>query len=116
MNQPHEWETEEVDGGMIGVGLFYICRECGAAGGPYMDHVEGPIWCFLPGPALELDENDCDEAKRQIAEWNAQAPEREIEEARLRAEALDRFVEKVCLKVKKLGPEHREMIRKALET
>lgn len=30
----HKWEEEEVDGGPIGTDIFWICKQCGAGGGP----------------------------------------------------------------------------------
>lgn len=62
----HVWETEDVDGGHLGVEDFYICRRCGASGGPV---VFGPPPTLSPfyadGSQLEVSD-DCDEAVKQI--------------------------------------------------
>ena len=58
----HTWITEEVDGGYLGIGDFWICSECGASGGPvYSGHVIKRIF-LADGAGLTLAE-DCEESK-----------------------------------------------------
>ena len=73
MVKPHKWETEEIDGGPVGVDDFWICHACGASGGPVMYRKDGldvvpTMDPFLAGPALDLSD-DCDEAKQQIQDF-----------------------------------------------
>lgn len=66
----HTWEVEEVDGGPVGVGEFWICRPCGASGGPVFGQPEEPHWVpFLAGEDLHLS-YDCEVAKLQVDEHN----------------------------------------------
>ena len=61
MTAPHAWETEEIDGGPVGVGVFWRCSTCGAAGGPkdwWPDEPERRWRPFLAGEGVELDD-DC---------------------------------------------------------
>lgn len=62
----HVWEIEEVNGGHLGAEDFYICRRCGASGGPV---VFGAPPTFVPfyadGSQLEVSD-DCEEALKQI--------------------------------------------------
>lgn len=32
----HTWTIEEVDGGTVGIGEFWLCKGCGASGGPVL--------------------------------------------------------------------------------
>lgn len=64
---PHHWETEEVDGGPAGVSDFYLCRQCGASGGPAGFGGEVPRFPpFLAGQPEDSISLDCNIAKRQI--------------------------------------------------
>lgn len=88
----HHWELEEVDSGHLGVNSFWTCKACGASGGgEQFDMRETP---FLAGVRITLS-TDCDEAKKQIAEYNGQR-EAEVEVANdltFRIEYLERAVE-----------------------
>lgn len=69
---PHAWELEEVDGGHVGVGTFYVCRACGASGGPQMTEnfskVMSPYPPFLAGTPDHRISLNCNIAKQQIKE------------------------------------------------
>jgi hypothetical protein len=61
MRENHTWTTEEIDGGAIGIGTFWRCTTCGAAGGPvgwWPDEPERRWRPFLAGTGVELDD-DC---------------------------------------------------------
>ncbi len=67
----HTWETEEIDGGAVGADDFWICRKCGASGGPVFSQPERlPRYPFLAGPALPLS-TDCGEAAAQIKTYRS---------------------------------------------
>lgn len=88
----HHWELEEVDSGHLGVNSFWTCKACGASGGgEQFDMRESP---FLARARITLS-TDCDEAKKQIAEYTGQR-EAEVERAKditARVEYLERAVE-----------------------
>ena len=71
----HAWETEEVDGGPVGVCDFWRCRRCDAAGGPCWPAKDGSGyvpkkrgWVFYAdGSGLKLTD-DCEESDRLIRE------------------------------------------------
>lgn len=69
-DKEHTWIIEEVDGGHVGVGDFWLCSDCGASGGPALlsskDTPQG--WIFLAGTGLNLPK-DCGKAKRMIEEY-----------------------------------------------
>lgn len=77
----HEWITEEVNGGHVGVDDFWVCKNCGASGGPVA------FWRKSPGPSmhpfyadgsgLNLT-NDCDESKEIIAKHLAEKKTEQI--------------------------------------
>lgn len=97
----HKWEVEEVDGGPVGTGHFWVCHICTASGGPVggwsgRDQAEGPSWKpFLAGPAVTLS-TDCDEAAKQIAEhWVKKAAD---ESARAKAK-LERKAQNKLLRI-----------------
>lgn len=65
--KPHVWEIEEIDGGAIGPGDFWICHGCGLSGGPV-----GWSWSRTPfvaglGGFGKPFSDDCDIAKVQVA-------------------------------------------------
>lgn len=71
--KPHKWETELIDGGHVGSDDFWICHQCGASGGPvWTDYltkqiIPGPsMGAFVPGPAIDVSESDCEAAKVAI--------------------------------------------------
>ncbi len=74
MAKPHKWDVEEIDGGYVGCGDFWICHVCGASGGPVCYTKGGQqgdppsMGPFLAGFSLELS-GDCDEAKQQIQDF-----------------------------------------------
>lgn len=71
MTKHHNWTIEEVDGGNLGIGEFWICYDCGASGGPVLGPT--PKWKpFLAGttPSLKLGD-DCDVARALIAAYEA---------------------------------------------
>jgi hypothetical protein len=71
----HKWITEEIDGGVVGVGDFWKCSVCGVCGGPKIGHRNTKRWpAFIPGPALRVSEN-CGEAQIQIKEYLTEAIE-----------------------------------------
>jgi hypothetical protein len=61
---PHPWVTEEIDGGPIGIGLFWICPVCGASGGPVFPGLN-PWPPFIAGLGLQVSA-DCEEAQAEI--------------------------------------------------
>jgi len=63
----HVWETEEVDGGHLGVEDFWICRQCGASGGP-VGFGGSPAFppFYADGSGLNLTD-DCDESREMVA-------------------------------------------------
>lgn len=67
---PHQWDIQEIDGGPMGVSDFYICRQCGASGGPHLGRPGGEVPSFPPFLAgVEATISiDCTIAKRQIEE------------------------------------------------
>lgn len=65
--KPHTWETEEIDGGHVGVEDFWICRACGASGGSV--NLRMPPF-YADGSGLKVSD-DCDEAKVQIEKHRA---------------------------------------------
>lgn len=85
----HTWEVENIDGGPVGDADFWICRRCGASGGPVdkwtfnksTDTSIGMSWVcvtskraptpFLAGEFLLLSD-DCDAAKLAIANYKVQ--------------------------------------------
>lgn len=71
----HKWEIEEVDGGPVGTEDFWICRQCGASGGPvcYTDGTKHePPPSFEPfladGSGLKLT-HDCEESLKMIQDY-----------------------------------------------
>jgi hypothetical protein len=63
----HTWVEEEVDSGHLGMNCFWVCKHCGAAGGPNAAGIDMRNAPFLAdGTGLKLS-LDCDEAKKQIA-------------------------------------------------
>jgi hypothetical protein len=68
----HPWTTVEVDGGPVGIGIFWECTVCGAAGGPAWemmgDLVKSHKRPFIPGPARKVS-SDCGEAQKQMREY-----------------------------------------------
>jgi len=72
--KPHNWEVEEVDGGPIGIGEFWICHACGASAGPVAWFVSSKSkrWSdFLAGVSLAISNDDCDAAKQTIEKYRA---------------------------------------------
>lgn len=70
----HTWEVEEVDGGPVGTGEFWICRSCGLSGGPILGpHDTKPRWKpFLAGEGLSVRfSEDCDIAKREVETYKS---------------------------------------------
>ncbi len=70
---PHTWELEEVDGGSVGIGVFYVCNACGASGGPAMGPNLSKSMSLYPpfhaGDGLDcIISLDCNVAKKQIEE------------------------------------------------
>ena len=66
----HRWETEDVDGGTLGIGTFWICRRCGASGGPVSLGPRHPgKRAFYAGSGLLVSGEDCDEAKKAIEKY-----------------------------------------------
>lgn len=79
----HKWEIELIEC-QIDNGEFWICRECGASGGPVGDGSEKPypgawppsrLTPFLAGAGAKLS-LDCDEAKQQVIVARAAAEAR----------------------------------------
>jgi hypothetical protein len=70
--KPHAWEVEEVDGGALGIGDFWICKACGASGGPVWFHRRLPHYAFLAGKGLNLDAHDCERAAQQVQMFKVQ--------------------------------------------
>lgn len=76
----HDWKIEgPVD--IPGPKYYWICRRCGASGGPSflpweeLD-VKAPRWePFLAGTPLQPISDNCDEAKKQIDEFVLKHPE-----------------------------------------
>lgn len=71
----HAWQVEEIDGGPVGFGDFWICHECGASGGPYWSDDKLPTRAFLAGPALPLSALDCDAAKLVVDAYKSEGLE-----------------------------------------
>jgi len=78
--EKHNWEIEVLDGGPIGDGEFWICKQCGASGGPrgwfavfggaVTKEEKIPSWQpFLASTGLKLTDN-CDESKKMIEAFN----------------------------------------------
>lgn len=67
----HTWEEEYVDGGHVD-GDFWICRRCGASGGPVFSGLKPPTFApFLAdGSGLKVG-YDCNKAKVLIEECKA---------------------------------------------
>jgi hypothetical protein len=63
----HAWEIEEWDGGTIGVGHFWVCKACGASGGPVVPGRVAPtLEPFIgDGSGIKLS-LDCDEARLEV--------------------------------------------------
>lgn len=60
----HNWTVEVIDGGHLGIGEFWICKDCGASGGSTVND-KRPTRCFYAGTGLDLDE-DCSVSKKMI--------------------------------------------------
>lgn len=75
----HEWKIEELKN--TDPKYYWVCRRCGAAGGPSFvpwEHLEvkEPSWLpFLAGTPLQPVSEDCDEAKKQIDDFVEKYPE-----------------------------------------
>ena len=76
----HKWMIEEVD--CPGPKYYWICRRCGACGGPSFLpweqlEIKKPTWVpFLSGtPLINLSTDNCDEAKKQVDEFVVKYPE-----------------------------------------
>lgn len=75
----HDWKIEGPTG-KAGPQYYWICRTCGASGGPSFLPweqltVKKPRWApFLSGTPLQPVSEDCDEAKKQIDEFIAKYP------------------------------------------
>lgn len=78
----HTWIVQEIDGGPIGIGEFWLCSTCGASAGhlgfhetPETGRLPGRKGrlsrVFLAGPSLTLSE-DCEESSRLITEYHKQ--------------------------------------------
>jgi len=65
----HAWVIEAVDGGQLGRADYWVCRRCGASGGPVVASREYPSWPpFVAGRGTRTPlSQDCAEAARQIA-------------------------------------------------
>lgn len=71
----HPWTKLEVDGGPLGMGLFWHCPVCGVGGGPaWPEEMEKRLelkgvlkrWQpFIPGHGRRVSE-DCEEAQKEI--------------------------------------------------
>jgi hypothetical protein len=65
----HVWEVEEIDGGPVGIEEFWICRACGASGGPTITGQTPGKWIFYAS-GFHADQKlpeDCDAAAKIIA-------------------------------------------------
>ena len=71
----HTWVTEEVNGGHLGVDDFWICKECGASGGPVMWDRKGPSFdpFLADGSGLQVGD-DCEKAKVLIEQRRKNTP------------------------------------------
>ncbi len=69
----HTWEIEEIDGGVAGKGDFYICKACGASGGPVWGAKDTPpsMAPFLSGTGIKLG-FDCEVAASKVTKYKAQ--------------------------------------------
>lgn len=76
----HNWLIEEVKDAKSDPKFYWICRKCGASGGPSFLpweqlEVKKPKWLpFLAGTPLQPVSDDCDEAKKQIDDFIEKNP------------------------------------------
>ena len=61
----HTWITEEVDGGSVGCGDFWICSECQASGGPVFSERKPWAPFYADGSGLKLHD-DCEISEMMI--------------------------------------------------
>jgi len=78
----HDWKIEEVAiPDVKDPKYFWVCRRCGASGGPSFLpweqlEVKAPKWKpFLAGTPLQPVSDNCDEAKKQIDAFVTKHPE-----------------------------------------
>lgn len=78
--KPHNWEKEIVTIRTASPisSQFWKCKECKASGGPVQPDAIKPAWgAFLAGTNLIDLSDDCDEAKKAIAEYWKKYPANE---------------------------------------
>lgn len=73
---PHDWISEEIDGGTLGVEDFWVCRKCGADGGSSYLFTQEGIQPSIPRPFVNGRiggswnlPDDCEEAVKLIKKY-----------------------------------------------